>query len=100
MSKVCTDYTSIYQATPDCYPFIAFHKVGDVYCREIAESHRIEGVCLLATNCFSKWVEVEAFAWIRDVGVISFLWRNVNYRFGVPQEIITRNVTYFTSSKF
>ncbi|RVW91290.1 hypothetical protein CK203_035429 [Vitis vinifera] len=46
---------------------------------------------LVATNYFSKWVEVEAYANIKDKDVTKFVWKNNICRFGIPQAIITDN---------
>ena len=39
---------------------------------------------LVATNYFTKWVEAEAMANIRDVDVKKFVCKNIITRFGVP----------------
>ena len=39
---------------------------------------------LVATNYFSKWIEVEAFASIKDKDVTQFIWKNIVCRFGIP----------------
>ena len=43
---------------------------------------------LVATDYFSKWIEAEAFASIKDKEVIQFVWRNIVCRFGIPQSIV------------
>ena len=43
---------------------------------------------LILTDYFTKWVEAEAYADIKDSDVESFIWKNRIYRFGVPQEIV------------
>lgn len=40
---------------------------------------------LLATNYFSKWVELEAYDGIKDKDVSKFFWKNIVFRFGIPQ---------------
>nr|CAN82191.1 hypothetical protein VITISV_017991 [Vitis vinifera] len=52
---------------------------------------------LVATDYFSKWVEVEAFANIKDKDVIKFVWKNIICRFGIPQTIIADNGPQFDS---
>ena len=39
---------------------------------------------LVGTDYFTKWVEAEALANIRDVNVKKFIWKNIVTRFGVP----------------
>ncbi|RVW25598.1 hypothetical protein CK203_060975 [Vitis vinifera] len=46
---------------------------------------------LVATDYFSKWVKVEAYANIKDKDVSKFVWKNIIYRFGVPRAIVMDN---------
>ncbi|RVW21938.1 hypothetical protein CK203_101097 [Vitis vinifera] len=46
---------------------------------------------LVATDYFNKWVEVEAYASIKDRDVTKFVWKNIICRFGIPQTIIADN---------
>ncbi|RVW96435.1 Transposon Ty3-G Gag-Pol polyprotein [Vitis vinifera] len=46
---------------------------------------------LVATDYFSKWVEVEAYVSIKDKDVTKFVWKNIICRFGIPQAIIADN---------
>lgn len=54
----------------------------------------------MATDYFSKWVEVEAYANTKDKDVSKFVWRNIIYQFGIPQTIITDNGPQFDSVAF
>ncbi|KAL6322056.1 hypothetical protein AAG906_003456 [Vitis piasezkii] len=47
---------------------------------------------LVATDYFSKWVEAEAYASIKDKDVTKFVWKNIICRFGIPQTIVADNV--------
>ena len=40
---------------------------------------------LVAMDYFSKWVEAEAYASIKDKDVTKFVWKNIICRFGIPQ---------------
>lgn len=40
---------------------------------------------------FTKWIEVEAFAQVKDREIKNFIWKNVIYQFGLPKEIVTAN---------
>ena len=44
---------------------------------------------LVATDYFSKWIEVKAFVSIKDKEVVQFVWKNIVCRFGIPQSIVT-----------
>ena len=46
---------------------------------------------LVLTDFFSKWVETESYASIKDVQVENFVWKNIICRHGVPYEIVTDN---------
>ncbi|RVW75673.1 Transposon Ty3-I Gag-Pol polyprotein [Vitis vinifera] len=49
---------------------------------------------------FSKWVEAEAYANIKDKDVTRFIWKNIICRFGIPQAIIADNGPQFDSIAF
>ena len=53
---------------------------------------------LVATDYFSKWVEAESYALIKDKDVIKFIWKNLICRYGLPQTLITDNGSQFISS--
>ncbi|KAL6315950.1 hypothetical protein AAG906_013784 [Vitis piasezkii] len=55
---------------------------------------------LVATDYFSKWVEAEAYASIKDKDVTKFVWKNIICRFGIPQTIIADNGPQFDSITF
>ena len=46
---------------------------------------------LVGTDYFTKWVEAEALANIRDVDVKKFLWKNIVTRFGTPHTLVLDN---------
>ena len=50
---------------------------------------------LVVVDYFSKWIEAEAFASIKDKDVVQFVWKNIVCRFGIPQSIITDNGPQF-----
>ena len=50
---------------------------------------------LVATDYFSKWIEADAYASIKDRDVTWFIWRNIIYRFGIPRSIISDNGPQF-----
>ena len=54
----------------------------------------------VGTDYFTKWVEVEPLANIRDVDAKRFVWKNIVTRFGVPQVLISDNDLQFDSKMF
>ena len=52
---------------------------------------------LVATDYFSKWIEAEAYASIKDRDVTRFIWKNIVCRFGIPKSIISDNRPQFDS---
>ena len=46
---------------------------------------------LVGTNYFTKWVEIEPLANIRDVDAKRFVWKNIITQFRVPHTLISDN---------
>ena len=55
---------------------------------------------LVGTDYFTKWVEAEPLANIRDVDAKRFIWKNIVTRFGVPRVLISDNGLQFDSKTF
>ena len=55
---------------------------------------------LVATNYFSKWVETETYANIKDRDVSKFFWKNIICQFEIPLAIIADNGPQFDSVMF
>ena len=55
---------------------------------------------MVDTDYFTKWVEVEPLANIRDVDAKKFIWRNIVTQFGVPRTLISDNGLQFDSKAF
>ena len=55
---------------------------------------------IIAIDYFTKWVEVELVTMITEAKVISFVWKNIICRFGVPHVIISNNGKQFDNSNF
>nr|XP_023892078.1 uncharacterized protein LOC112004088 [Quercus suber] len=55
---------------------------------------------LVSTDYFTKWVEAEPLANIRDVNAKRFIWKNIVTRFGVPHTLISDNRLQFDSKAF
>ena len=54
----------------------------------------------MAVNYFTKWVEAETLANIRDVDVKKFVWKNIVTRFGVLDSLISNNGLQFDNKAF
>ena len=55
---------------------------------------------LVGMDYFTKWVEVEPLANIRDVDAKKFVWKNIVTRFEVPRTLILDNGLQFDSKSF
>ncbi|XP_072087916.1 uncharacterized protein [Arachis hypogaea] len=50
---------------------------------------------VVAIDYFSKWIEAQPLARITSSQMISFVWKYIIYRFGIPRHIVTDNETPF-----
>ena len=48
---------------------------------------------IVAADYFTKWIEAEALSSTKEADVERFIWKNIIYRFGCPQSIVTDNGT-------
>ena len=55
---------------------------------------------LVGTDYFTKWIEAEPLANIRDVDVKRFVWKNIVTRFRVPHVLISDNGLQFNNKMF
>ena len=55
---------------------------------------------MVGTDYFTKWVETEPSANIRNVDAKKFIWRNIVTRFGVPRTLISDNGLQFDGKTF
>ena len=55
---------------------------------------------LVGTDYFTKWVEAEPLANIRDVDAKKFIWKSIVTKFGVPHTLISDNSLQFDSKAF
>ena len=46
---------------------------------------------LVGMDYFTKWIETEPLANIRDVDEKNFVWKNIVIQFGVPRTLISNN---------
>ena len=55
---------------------------------------------LVDTDYFTKWVEAEPLAKIKDIDVKRFIWKNIITRFGTPGALVLDNGLQFDSMAF
>ena len=55
---------------------------------------------LVGIDYFTKWVEAELLANIRDVNVKRFIWKNIVTQFGTPRTLVSDNGLQFDSKAF
>ena len=55
---------------------------------------------LVGIDYFTKWVEAEPLANIRDVDAKRFVWKNIFTQFGVPHVLISDNGLQFNNKMF
>ena len=55
---------------------------------------------MISIDYFTKWVEAEPLANIRDANAKKFILRNIVTRFGVPRTLISDNGLQFDSKAF
>ena len=55
---------------------------------------------LVGTDYFTKWVETEPLANIRNVDAKRFVWKTIVTRFGIPRTLISDNGFQFDSKAF
>ena len=54
----------------------------------------------VATDYFSKWIEVEAFTSIKDKDVTQFIWKNIVCWFGIPRSNVSNYGQQFDSRAY
>ena len=55
---------------------------------------------LVDTDYFTKWIEAEPLANIRDMDAKRYVWKNIVTRFGIPHTFISNNGLQFDSKAF
>ena len=55
---------------------------------------------MVSTDYFTKWVEAEPLANIKDVDAKRFVWKNIVTRFGIPHTLVSDNGLKFDSKAF
>ena len=70
---------------------MAFCSMGSRYSGTFPQGSGKQKIPPGCTDYFTKWVEAEPLANIRDVDVKRFIWKNIVTRFGVPNVLILDN---------
>ena len=55
---------------------------------------------LVGTDYFTKWVEAEPLANIKNMDAKRFVWKNIVTRFGIPHTLVSDNGLEFDSKAF
>ncbi|KAM2729243.1 hypothetical protein EV1_000656 [Malus domestica] len=55
---------------------------------------------IVAVDYFTKWAVVEPLATITEAKIEDFVWKNILYRFGIPNAIVIDNGREFDNNKF
>ena len=74
--------------------------VGARYCWSIPSGYRNQRFVFVAMDYFTKWVEAEVLANIRDMDVKKFVWRIIVMKFGVLESLVLDNGLQFDSTTF
>ena len=74
--------------------------MGFGYCWSFPKAAGNKKYLLVSTDYFTKWVEAELLANIRDMDAKKFVWKDVVTRFGVPHSLISDNGHQFDSKSF
>ena len=74
--------------------------MGLRYCWPFLKVAQNKKYLLVGTDYFTKWVEAEPLANIRDVDAKKFLLKNIVTRFGIPHTLISDNGLQFDSKSF
>ena len=92
----------IHQPAADLHPVSSpwpFAQWGMDLVGQLPQATRQRKYLLVATDYFTKWIEAEPLAKIRDVDVKNFIWRNIITRFRIPRAIVVDNGTQFDSNQ-
>ena len=100
MSKVCTKHTQTRRIPESPFQSLAFCTMGIRYCWPISRSAGNKKYLLVGIDYFTKWVEAEPLANIRDVDIKKFVWKNIITCFGIPYSLILDNGLQFDSKSF
>ena len=55
---------------------------------------------IVGIDYFTKWVEADALSTITEKNVISFVWRSIICRYGIPRVLVSENKKQFDNDSF
>ena len=55
---------------------------------------------IITIDYFTKWLETKPVTTITEAKITSFVWKNIVYKFGIPNVIISDNGRQFENPKF
>ena len=100
MSKIRTEHSSAWRSLDPLsspWPFFQWGlEIVGLFPKAIGNKKYL----LISMDYFTKLIEAEPLANIRDVDVKRFIWKNIVTRFGVPYTLISDNGFQFDSKTF
>jgi len=94
MSKVYISLeTTLYKIDNHIFS-ISFLQMGNGHIRFFPKTARNKQFIMVAVDYIIKWVEAKTLIDITTNKVISFLWKNITCKFGIPKILITNNEFY------
>ena len=91
MPKICTKYNQLGGVLNPLSSHWPFAQWGLDIVGPFPKAAGNKRYLLVSTDYFTKWVEAEPLANIRDVDAKKFVWKNIVTRFGVPRNLISNN---------
>ena len=79
---------------------LAIYPIGFRHCWTFPKATGNNRYLLVSTDYFTKWIEAEPLANIRDVNAKIFIWKNIVTRFEVPHTLISDDGLQFDSKSF
>ena len=95
MSKVRAEYSPAQRSSQSFFSPGPFAQWGLDIVGPFPKAVGNKKYLLICTDYFTKWVEAEPLANIRDVDVKRFIWKNIVTRFRVPYVLISDNGLQF-----
>lgn len=93
MSKVYISLeTTLYKISNHIFS-ISFLQIGNGHIKFFPKAAGNKQFIMVVVDYIIKWVEAKTLIDITTNKVISFLWKNITFRFGIPKNLITNNKT-------
>ena len=91
MPKVCPKYPLARRGPQSFVQSMAVHQLGLDIVGPFPKAVGNKRYLLVDIDYFTKWVETEPLANIKDADAKKFIWRNIVTQFGVPRTLISDN---------